>query len=172
MITCDAVADRMPDVAHGRAAWTDDEAQHMASCAGCTVEWRLVTAGARLGRLAVLDVDAVATAVVQRLRTPDVRAAGPRTRWSDVVIGLAAAASIAFVFVWRADDGRAPAPTPAVARVAALLPELNALTEPELEQVLTVIEASVIDEGAGVTSPRMGDLTDDELEQLLRSVEG
>lgn len=171
MITCDALTDRMPDVAHGRATWTDDEARHIAACDECAATWKLVSAGTKLGRHAVVDVDAVALAVVHRLQQPDLTLVRPLARWRHVAIGLAAAAGIAFVVVPRAGDAPAPA-TAEVVPMVAVLPELGVLTEPELEQVLIVIEAGATDESAGVASPQMGDLTDDELERLLRSVEG
>ena len=169
MIPCDALADRLPDVVHGRATWTDDEARHIAGCDGCAAEWRLVRAGSMLGRGTVLDHDAVATAVLARLRRPDAVPVRPRVPWSTVALGLAAAASIAFAVVWSRDNASVPSPA---APVVALLPELNALTEGELEQVLGLIEASVPGEAAGVRPAQMSDLTDDELERLLRSVEG
>ena len=39
---CEALLDRMPEVADGRGRWTLDEARHLGECADCRESWRLI----------------------------------------------------------------------------------------------------------------------------------
>ena len=70
MSDCERLSDRMPEVAMQQAAWTAEEAAHLASCADCRAEWDLVLAARRLESSAPsVDPTAVAAAVQRRLAT-------------------------------------------------------------------------------------------------------
>lgn len=164
------LSERIPDVARGDAQWTADEVAHLAACAECAAEWRVVRAFTASSPLAV-DVDAVAEGVVARLRAePAVVSIGSRRPWRRAVVGLAAAASLALALAiwqpWQASRDVAVAPT----REPTMLPELDALLEAELEVILAAIEPEPVEPLGSV--PRIGDLTDEELELLLAEVEG
>ncbi len=171
MIECAELADRMPDVWHGRAAWTDEEAAHLANCPGCRAEWRLVETGAALHADRAVSSERIAAAVLDRLRT-EPRVAVRRIPWRGVALvmtGIAAALILVVVIPRRHQP--APATTDAVAAATPLIPELNDLSESELHSVLQMLQASV-DDGAAGGLPRLGDLDDTQLEQLLRAEEG
>lgn len=164
------LTERIPDVARGDAEWTAEEAAHLAGCAECAAEWRVVSAFATSVPLAI-DVDAVAEGVVARLRAaPTVVSIGSRRPWRRLMVGLAAAASVTLALVlwqpWQGSGGVAVAPT----REPTMLPELDALFEAELEVILAAIEPEPVEPLGSV--PRIGDLTDEELELLLAEVEG
>ena len=91
MIDCMTLRDRMPDVAHGVARWSDAEAAHIASCEDCGREWRLVLAGAALQKHVIVSADRVAETVLGRLRSEPVPIR--RIPWRGSVIGLLAAAA-------------------------------------------------------------------------------
>lgn len=173
MIDCEAMRDRMPDVAHARARWTDPEASHLDACADCALEWRIVRAGIALEAGTAVVTDRVARSVTDRLRN-----AGPppgvvgRIPWRGVVIGLiAAAACVALMFWVPLPDRAGRRPTGDSTIAAAMLPELQGLDEPQLRSVLQSLGPSPADATPGVL-PHLGDLTDSELEQLLRSEGG
>jgi hypothetical protein len=173
MIECEPMQDRMPEVVHGRAAWTETEIAHLAQCADCALEWRIVRAGMRLEENTDVVAERVAQTVSRRLREHEGsgRIVG-QLRWRGATIGLlAAAASVALVVgvVYR-DRSRPPAVSDTVVAVA-LLPELQELDEGQLESVLRSLGPSAGDATPGVL-PHLEDLTDSELEQLLRSEGG
>ncbi len=167
---CEALRERMPDVAHGAGAWTEAEAAHLAACVECAAEWRLVRTALHLGDAAARRVNparlaaAVASGVVRERRVSRWKRAG----W---LTGLAAAAAVALVVWW----GSAPSDTPVMADTVAeyLLPlaELESLDEVQLQAVLDALDAPLGD-GGSAGGPTLGDLTDTQLERVLRSLEG
>jgi len=165
------LTDRIPDVASGRVAWTADEAAHLAACAECRAEWRLVSAVQdRAAPRVEVDADRLARTVLDRLRTePVVVPLRARRRWLRPAVLLAAAASVALALVLRtppATDDRAVVP----AREPTMLPELDELLESELEVILAMFpEEPTTAPGA---QSRLGDLTDAELELLLEELDG
>ncbi len=173
MSDCAELTDRMPDVRHGRAAWSDAEAAHLASCAACRAEWRLVSAGADLGSQLQVDAPAISAAVLERLRSPERGAVVGRIPWRGVMVAVASiAAVIALVLLLPGRERPGPSTTaPVVATAPTLIPELNDLSEGELETVLQTLQSSV-DDGATGGLPRLGDLDETQLEQLLRAEEG
>lgn len=66
MTDCTRLSDRMAAVAHRRAAWSADEAAHLASCRDCAAEWRVFQVGTTLGAevARTLPADFLATRVV------------------------------------------------------------------------------------------------------------
>jgi hypothetical protein len=171
MIDCAAMQDRMPDVALVAVAWTDAEAAHLATCADCALEWRIVRAGAGLHADTVVSADRIADAVLTRLRaTPPEPRAIRRIPWRGTVVGvIAAAASV--ILVLGAPRLRAPgASGMSDSATLAVLPELQGLDDGQLETVLKGLDAGPIDAVVPGQMPHLEDLTDAQLEQLLRTM--
>lgn len=168
----DHLSDRMPDVARGDSAWTASEAAHLAGCAACAAEWRLVRSVASTAVEVPVDPDRVAAGVLARLAAAGgVVPIASHRRWRRLVVGLAAAASVALaVAIWEPWAGEASPVAIEPTRERTLLPELDALLEAELEVVLAALEPDPVEPLGAV--PRIGDLTDEELELLLEEVEG
>lgn len=168
MTQCEMIQERMPDIMHRRAAWGAAELAHLGDCADCAAEWRLIEAGAALHQNLVVDAEAILSQLRDRITATPATAvlAFPRRRagWGL----LAAAASIALVFGLR-HDRPLPRVTPAAA--TALLPELDQLSEAQLEAVLNEVEVSD-DAATPMRLPRLGDLNETQLEQMLRELEG
>jgi hypothetical protein len=164
------LTDRIPEVLHGRDAWTDADRGHLASCADCAAEWRLVSEFPLSEPGPAIDVEALAHRVMEQVRSePAVLPLQHRHAWRRALIGLAAAASVALVFfVWRAQPAAEVSVVPT--HEPTMLPELDQLLEAELEVVLAYVTPAS-DEPLGVV-PRLGDLSDEELELLLAEVEG
>lgn len=157
------LTDRMPAVAHGRAAWSDADRAHLSACTDCALEWTLVRTAAGLGRGVERTVApmAVAEAVRVRLAAPPSPRASRRRRWAWSALG--AAAAVVLLAVGR---GR---PEPVDAPGLPLLPEIELLEAAELQAVLELLPV-----GATVPSGfrTLEDLTEEELEGVLRSMEG
>ena len=170
MIDCAAMRDRMPEAARGTVSWTGAEVAHLATCADCALEWRIVRAGAQLHAGTAVAADRVAAAVMARLRaTPAERSVIRRLPWRGSVIGLlAAAASVVLILSAprlqrpRASDTATP---------LAILPELQALDDGQLRSVLQSLGSTAADATPGVV-PHLEDLTDSELQLLLHSQGG
>ncbi|HEY7505510.1 MAG TPA: hypothetical protein VH700_15530 [Gemmatimonadales bacterium] len=170
MSDCERLSDRMPEVARQRAAWTAEEAAHLASCADCRAEWELVLAARRLeARGPTVDPTAIAAAVQRRLATE--RTAGRRNRWFWATGAAAAAAAIAFAVT------REPAARPDVAPVVAVeadplvpLPELEGLETAQLDTLLQALDGPFA--GASAADSASVDDSDAELDQLLATWEG
>jgi hypothetical protein len=173
MSACEAMQDRMPEVARGRSAWTEAEAAHLARCEECTQEWRLVRVGAGLHARTVIDVDQAATGVLARLRAEPV-AVQPirRIPWRGSLIGLLAAAASVALYVWapRQAPSAGGEGTDTTVEIA-VLPEMQQLSDSELEVVLQALGPTTADAAPGAV-PHLEDLTDSELEQLLGSQGG
>lgn len=165
MILCQAMSDRMPEVAAGGSPWSDAEAAHLAECPGCQEEWRLVQVAAALGDAAGRAVvpDRVSQVVLRRLKA---RRRWQRTGW---VAGLAAAAAV-MLAVWT--GGRtSPRPAAAVDRFLIPVAELDSLDTAQLETVLENLDAPLGSGRLGGGLP-LGELNDVQLERVLRSLEG
>jgi len=180
MTTCDALSDRMPAVAAGRAEWTDAEAAHLASCADCQAEWSLLQAARGLGRSVapMAAAEGVAADVLSRVRAS--RRADARRRRTQRALawgGLAAAAALMLAVLFRAPGPRAhtvatasdTAPPAAVAFQLSL-PELEDAAPAELQAVLDGLEAPL---GESSTLENPGDdVSGQDLERVLRAWEG
>jgi hypothetical protein len=170
MSDCERLSDRMPEVALHRAAWTAEEAAHLASCAECRAEWELVRAAQRLEAGApTVDPAAIAAVVQRRLATQ--RVAGRRGRWAWAAgAAVAAAAAIAVA--------RGPEPRPRAAQAVAVeaepllqLPELEGLETAQLDTLLRTLEGPLPGSPAADTTLLDAE-AEAELEQLLATWEG
>jgi hypothetical protein len=170
MTDCERLSDRMPEVAMQRAAWTAEEAAHLASCEDCGAEWELVLAARRLeARAPTVDEAAIAAAVQRRLASE--RAAGRRGRWIWAA-GSAAAAAAAIALAVIA--GRDPEPAPRIAVEAeplVPLPELEGLETAQLDTLLEVLDAQP-GGTSSLESTTLDDGADAEFEQILATWEG
>ncbi len=173
MTGCEAMRDRMPDVAHGTATWTEAEAAHLASCADCQLESRIVDAGMRLDAGVVVAPEGVFRTLIERLGVSAAESRAVRALpWRGGLVGLlAAAAAVVLVLgVFRRD--REPLHVVGdTAAAVAMLPELQGLDETQLQSVLQSFGPTAGDATPGVV-PHLEDLTDAELEELLRSEGG
>ncbi|MEO5798211.1 MAG: hypothetical protein ABIZ70_10670 [Gemmatimonadales bacterium] len=169
MTQCDELQERMPEVAHGRAIWSAVDSSHLADCDDCATSWRLVTAGASLGSKLSVDSAAISEALRARIRAT----AAPQPRrlpWRSGLGLLAAAASVALFFGTGRQHPVGSTPV-AAAAASALLPELDQLSEGQLERVLSDVDLP--DELVSpMRLPRLGDLNEIQLELVLRDLEG
>lgn len=155
-------------VAGSRAAWSDGDAAHLTGCADCRASWAIVGAASALGRSHTVDTDRIMAGVRARLNDAPIRV--PRRRWIGVGVAAAAAVVIGLGLTsshWASDRiGVQPEAQ------TAMFPELDYLSEPQLEVILANVAEpdSVLDGGAAI--PRLGDLNDEQLEELILSVEG
>lgn len=162
---CEAMRDRMPEVARGVASWTAAETAHVASCAECRQEWALVRAAVNVGAQVEAEFDATgsAEAVRRRLR----RSASVRWPGRSYLAGLAAAAALALVV------GR-PTPVPVVVSPVAevrFLLELDSLTVEELTVVAEGLDVP-LSETEMIEGQPLFELDTTQLERVLRSLEG
>jgi hypothetical protein len=172
MSDCERLSDRMPEVAGQQAAWTAEEAAHLATCADCRAEWDLVLAARRLESSAPsVDPTAVAVAVQRRLATD--RTASRRNRWAWVT-GAAAAAVAAIVLAISRGPQTQQEATPAVALETdplVPLPELEGLETAQLDTLLQSLDGPLTGSEAR-DSTAADDDADSELEQILATWEG
>jgi len=192
MTPCEALSDRMPDVALGRARWTPDEERHLGGCADCRAEWAIVTAASRLRPRdpVPLDPDRLASGALRRLAADRARGRARRLVWA--AAGLAAAATIG-VIVWAGRSGPGslatgrPAPSPVAttapeaprspvrrtesshAAVELAMPELDSLPVEALDSMLRVLDEPL---AQAADEPQAGDDGDVELERVLAGLEG
>ncbi|MES2305909.1 MAG: hypothetical protein V4558_10385 [Gemmatimonadota bacterium] len=169
MTDCDELLDRMAEVAHRRSAWSPSEASHLASCADCAASWRVIDTGTSLHSGLSVDAAAISRSLLARVRaTPEARPR--RLPWRSGLGLLAAAASVALLFGSGRPRPRAPT-IPPVPEASAILPELDRLSEAELERVLS--DGDLPDESVSpMRLPRLGDLNEMQLELVLRDLEG
>ncbi|MEP6574057.1 MAG: hypothetical protein ABJD11_15245 [Gemmatimonadota bacterium] len=173
MTRCEELSDLMPEVAAGTLNWSEEQRLHLAACADCGQEWRLVSATRHFGDdlVASLDPSSISAAVLVRL-AQDRRSARSRRNWLG---GLAIAASIS-VLIWTGagSRGHAPLTGPATTQVASQLTlpmaELDSLDTTQLQSVLEGLDQP-LGAVASPTVPSLGDLNDLELERVLRSLE-
>jgi hypothetical protein len=175
MTDCGWLSDRIPAVALGRAEWTPQEVQHLQECRACQQEWEVVSAASRLGgrQEAVIDTEAIAAAVLERLGQAQAVLYVRRKTWA--AAGLAAAAAI-LIAIWA--GGGDPAGTTrqsgtvAAAQLQIPLPELDNLEAAELDTVLQVINEPNSLRDVGEDEPELSDLNSDELQRVLDTWEG
>lgn len=161
----DQLRDRMPEVARGSAAWTAEEAAHLATCEECRRELTLIRNALLIGAgvEAAFDGSAAARTVTARLaREPAVA----RTRYRPFLL-LATAAALALIF---ARPAAVPVDTPVAAEVR-FLPELDSLTTEELTLVADAFDAPLTDTPLVDGLPD-ADLDTTQLQRVLRSLEG
>jgi hypothetical protein len=170
MSDCERLSDRMPDVALLRAAWSVEEAAHLASCADCRAEWDLVLAAHRLEASAPsVDPATIAAAVQHRLASE--RMADRRSRWG-WALGAAAAAALALVVARAPESRQATAPAVAVtADPLVPLPELEGLDTAQLDTLLHALDGPLTGTSAHDSTTADHDV-DAELEQILATWEG
>ncbi|MCL4866519.1 MAG: hypothetical protein KJZ47_11540 [Gemmatimonadales bacterium] len=172
MMDCERLSDRMPDVARGRAAWTRDDAAHLAECSSCQQEWELVRAAATHG-IALsqqVDVTRLIEGVTARLEVAPPAASPRRVPWRRLAWPLAIAASLSLM-IWGGMPRNVPTEANAPA-LAAVLHELDDLTPAELEAMLELVpEAPAVAFRTLETPESLGDLSAEELELLLSSME-
>ncbi len=170
MTDCERLSDRMPQVAMHRAAWTAEEAAHLAGCEACRAEWELVLAARRLeARAPAVDAEAIAAAVQRRLATE--RTAERRTRWLWTAASVTAAAAIAIAVFTGAERG-SPAPQVATeAGVLVPLPELEGLETAQLDTLLQAIDAPFTGTST-LESSTLSEDVDAELERVFATWEG
>ncbi len=164
MINCDEVSDRMPVVVSGRAAWSSVEAAHLAECADCAAEWRLVRAGYRLHAGLAPDSEIVVQQVLARLRAAATVVPLRRLPWRNFGLGLAAAASIALA-VWVPSRRHETVAVNLPSRIGPKLPTLSSVTTEQLDRISLASEHRVLASDPG-SVPHLGDLTEGDLEQL------
>ena len=160
MSQCTQLSDSMPAVAQGAARWSADEEAHLTRCEECLGEWKLVRRTAELGStLPAPDLERIAAGVLTGLRAPQPSRSLRLVRWA---VPLALAAGLLLVLV----RSRAITPPEPAAVTLSLLPEVEALSDAELETVIQLIPTAEPSLG-GVDS-----LSEDELNQMLKDLEG
>lgn len=173
MTDCEAMRDRIPEVAAGGPAWTPDEQAHLGACTDCQAEWALVQAARRIAETDARRVDParIAATTLGQIRAERRRQRLTRGGW---LTGLAAAAAIALVLWGRParEDAGEPGTVAAVQEPLRVpLAELERLDASQLEAVLEGLEEP-LGSGAAPDAPHLGDLDDHQLERVLRSLEG
>jgi len=170
---CDRLSDRMPEVLLHRSAWSPEEAAHLAGCAECRAEWKLVQAARALdeGAPTVSDPSALAAALGRRLAED--RAVRARVRRGWAFAGAAAVAAGLLVAVMTGREPDTAGVSPAATRAEALvpLPELEGLETAQLDTLLRSIDRPF----AGTSSleaSTLGEYDDGELEQVFATWEG
>ena len=158
---------RFVAVSQGESRWTGSEVAHLDRCPVCRLEWRLVSAARRLGRLesAGIDPERVAGSVIERLAREPVQ---PARRWSRRVGWVVAASAAAVLALGVLIPGREPSSPPSV--TITVLHELDDLTPAELEAVLETIPPAA-DEALHVEAAPLGELSVPDLERMLRDME-
>ena len=173
MNDCERLSDRMPDVALHRAAWTPEEAAHLAGCAECLAEWELVLAARALGERAptVSDPSALPAKLLRRLAEDRAGRARARRAWAFAGATAAAAAILAAVVTGR-DAGTAPGVrTIAEAEALVPLPELEGLETAQLDTLLHSLDRPVAGTST-LDASTLGEYEDGELEQVFATWEG
>lgn len=168
MTPCERMTDRMPEVAAGLHVWTAVEAGHLAACADCAAEWRLVQLVRNTPARMDLDPARVAAGVRRRLAAPaEGRVLALRRRpLVRVVAALAAAALLVVALRPVLFDREVPAVDP-----GSVLTELRDLDSRELTQILD--DWAPAESGPPVAAfvSGLGDLSADELEVILQGLE-
>jgi len=170
MIDSHLDSERLPPVAHGLARWSVEESAHLERCAECRLEWDLVRSARTLGRAPAERIAPARTAatLARRLRTAPISSPGGLPRRAGWLLGVAAAAALAFAVLSSRGETHTDA-LPSGAEIA-VLHELDGLTAAELEAVLETIPPAA-DEAVHVESAPIGDLSAKNLERMLHSME-
>jgi len=158
--------DRMPEVVRGTAEWDPSETAHLAACAECRAEWELIRTAAKVGAgiEREFNVARAARAVTERLRHPRPVYHRPAIR---TLVGVAAAAVIAFAYLGPAAPR--PAPTPVVE--GRLFPELDSLGVEELTVIADGLDTPLSETPLGVPQG-IEELDSTQLTRVLRALEG
>ncbi len=169
-MTCTRLSDRTAEVARGGTEWTGDERRHLASCADCAAEFRLVQAAVKLAAEAPpMPAERISDRVIRRLAAEPVPAG--RGRWWWGAGGLAAAAALLWMLWPGSSPPAAPVVSPAATALVLPLTELDSLDSAQLRSVLESLDDPLA--GPDVYEmPSMLDLDDTQLERVLRSLEG
>jgi hypothetical protein len=172
MNDCERLSDRMPDVALHRIEWTPEEAAHLAGCADCLAEWRLVLAARALDERAptVSDPSALPVALQRRLAADRALRARVRLAWSFAAAAAAAAAILTAVVTQR-DGGPAGARTVAGTEALVPLPELEGLETAQLDTLLQSLDRPFAGTST-LDASTLGEYEDGELEQVFATWEG
>ncbi|MGH7590812.1 MAG: hypothetical protein ACREOE_08705 [Gemmatimonadales bacterium] len=168
MTRCEELAERMPGVARGEAAWDAGALAHLATCPECAAEWRVLVATIGVGRSAPdVDPEEVARAVVARLGATRHRSTSTR-RWLGGMAVVAAAAAVTVMLWPRSPSGGAG---PDAMSAPVFLPELDSLSTSQLESVLGALDAP-LGSVRTLDAPDLSGLSDDQLSAVLQSMEG
>jgi hypothetical protein len=171
MNDCVSLSDRMPEVALGRSDWNPEDAAHLADCAECQAEWRLLVAAAALAESAPTVADPVGLAAALRLRLAQDRA-GRTTVRRGWLIGGAAATAAALVLAVASTRPADQAPIITAEADALLpLPELEGLETAQLDTLLNTIDRPVAGTST-LDASTMGEHEGEELEQVFATWEG
>lgn len=172
MSMCEAVSDRMPVVASGRGEWTATEREHLAGCAECSAEWKLVSVAATLGRDVTADAAGLTPALLARVAR--VAMEERRGRWvrRAVVGGLAIAAMLLLVVMPRKVEVASVRPEGVFSASPAelQLAELDDAAPTELEMVLAEFDEPTAP-GSSLDGPDLEGLDMSTVERALRSWE-
>ena len=162
MTQCTQLSERMPEVAKAILRWSPADEVHLAGCPECLAEWDLVRRTASLGSsIPAIDAQRVASEVLAELRAPEPRPSSRFIRWATP---LALAAGLILVLVLRLAQH---SPDDAGAVTLSLLPEVEGLSDAELESVIRLIPAADPADLRGVDS-----LSEEELNLMLEDLEG
>jgi len=172
MNDCERLSDRMPDVALHRAAWTHEEAAHLAGCSECLAEWKLVLAARALDESAPTISDASTLAAALRRRLADDRAVRARARraWAFAGVTAAAAAILAAVVTERDPGPAVGARTVAEVEALVPLPELEGLGTAQLDTLLRSLDRPFAGTST-LDASTLGEYEDGELEQVFATWE-
>ncbi|HEX5631603.1 MAG TPA: hypothetical protein VFX50_00175 [Gemmatimonadales bacterium] len=180
MSDCDRLSERMPLVAAGSEEWSAAESAHLATCAACRDEWKLLVATRGLGSEVVLRAspDVMAATLLARLRQVEQedrrrRRALAAGTWG----GLALVATTLLVVMLRAPEPTTAAGGDSVqVAVAAApfeigLPELDGAEREELQAVLDALDAPLA-ESTTLDGGATDGVETEDLERVLRAWEG
>ena len=176
MSDCEALLDLMPMVAAGRVTWPADAEAHLGSCPDCQASWRIVQAGAGLGRTAAFSIDTLGLAELLSSRLASARRADRRRRGIGALGLLAAAAAIALV-VWRghpgvAGQGGSPGALTSEAQAFVIpLSGLEDLDTGELQAIYQALDAP-LGAGGSAGAPALEELSPEEMSQVLATYQG
>jgi hypothetical protein len=173
MNDCERLSDRMPDVALDRSAWTPEEAAHLAGCAECLAEWKLVLAARALDESAptISDASTLAAALLRRLEDDRAVRARMRRAWAFAGVAAAAAAILAVVVTERDAGPAAGARTIAEAEALVPLPELEGLGTAQLDTLLRSLDRPFAGTST-LDASTLGEYEDGELDQVFATWEG
>lgn len=174
------LSERMAAVRTGRAAWTPDETAHLAACAECREELELLSlaGGIGLAQAAAVDSDAVARAVLPRLREARRGDRFKRGMWATSAVAVAAVLMLVVAPTLQRGTRARPMDVPAVATTGSAayvvpVPELDGFGTAELQAVLQALDSK--DGIAPASDARVRDLDDldaQELQSVLDGLEG
>lgn len=169
-MTCQVLSDRMPLVALGQATWSDEQRRHLAQCADCSAEWRVVEQASRAVSTSPpgLDPELIGARVLHRLSTEPVPSQRS-PRWWLAGAGIAAAAALALVVLKPGGPGVATAPLQSALELP--MAELDSLDNDQLRLVLESIDEP-LETPTMNEAPSMLDLDDQQLERVLGTLEG